>query len=120
MVKGWQRVPSASRTQPLKSICQSRLGASFSKRCMGAGEQALAATRPFRRKIPCTVEGAGGFTPCRSMSLAILRAPHTGWASLASSTRASIAASLRQGLLSGRRERSQSSRSPAAQRPSHL
>ena len=63
---------------------------------------------------------AGGFTPSRSRQRAILRAPQAGCASLTFNTKASIVASLRVGLECGRRERSQSSRSPPTQRASHL
>jgi 4-carboxymuconolactone decarboxylase len=97
-----------------------KFGAGLSKRCEARGEPAGGTIRPCRRSISCTVESAGGLTPSRSRQRAILRAPQAGCASRTFNTTASVVASLRAGLECGRRERSQSSRSPPAQRPSHL
>ena len=78
-VSGWQGLPSPSRIQPLKSICQSRLGAAFSKRRVAGGPPPGQRIGPCRHRIAWTADTAGTPRLAPPRPRAILRAPQAGW-----------------------------------------
>ena len=115
-VSGWQRPPPRSARPPMKSPCQTRFGSAASNRSSACRGRAGSGSRPWRRRIPVTVLGAGTVShPSRSTTGTSLRPPQAGWASRRATTAASTAGGVRPGLARGRRERSASSGgSPAA------